>query len=92
MLKLFFSGQLERETILTQLRLQRDLHQRQWVYYHQDTAQAIQAAAADFPGQQRDALLWEATRRFGEEYEALYVRWLEETIDLVATHFKEGQP
>ena len=47
------------------------------------TPQVIQQAAAEFPGLVRDARLWEATRRFGEEYEALYVRWLEETIQMV---------
>jgi DNA-binding PadR family transcriptional regulator len=82
-LKLFFAAQLDRETILTQLRVQRDLHRQQLAYYREVTPQVIQQAAAEFPGLVRDALLWEATRRFGEEYEALYVNWLEETIQMV---------
>jgi DNA-binding PadR family transcriptional regulator len=86
-LKLFFSGQLERETLLTQLRLQRDLHQQQVLYYREVTAAMVQQAAAEFPDLKKDALLWEATRRFGEEYEILYVRWLEECIGLVESQF-----
>jgi PadR family transcriptional regulator, regulatory protein AphA len=86
-LKLFFSGQLERETILTQLRLQRELHERQLAFYRKVVPADIRQAAGEFPGMRKDALLWEATRRFGEEYEALYVRWLEETLTLVENSF-----
>lgn len=86
-LKLFFSAQLEREAILTQLRIQLDLHHQQLSYYQEVTPQVIQQAAAEFPALARDALLWEATRSFGVEYEALYVRWLEETIHLIETQF-----
>ena len=28
-----------------------------------------------------DARLWEVTRRYGELYEEMYVRWLDETIE-----------
>lgn len=86
-LKLFFSAQLERETILTQLHLQRDLHQRQVEYYREGSTRVIQQAAAQYPGLEKDAILWEATRRFGEQYEALYVAWLEEMISLVEQRF-----
>ena len=30
---------------------------------------------------QEDAKLWEATRRFGELYAEMYIRWLDEIID-----------
>jgi DNA-binding PadR family transcriptional regulator len=86
-LKLFFSAQLDKETILTQLRVQRDLHRQQLGYYHDVIPQIIQQAVAEFPGLVKDALLWEATHRFGEEYEALYIRWLEETIETIETKF-----
>jgi PadR family transcriptional regulator, regulatory protein AphA len=84
-LKVFFAAQLEREALLTQLRLQRDLHGQQMVYYRDVTSQVIQQVAMEFPGLEQDAVLWEATRRFGEQYEELYVRWLDETIRLVET-------
>jgi len=86
-LKLFFSAQLERETILAGLHLQRDLHRQQLAYYREVTSQMIRQARAEFPALTKDAQLWEATRRFGEEYEELYVRWLEETIQLIETKF-----
>ncbi len=89
-LKLFFSAQLDRETILTQLRLQRDLHRQQEAYYRDVSTQVIRQAAADFPMLGKDAVLWEATRRFGEAYEALYGRWLDECIQLIETQFQEA--
>ncbi|MBN1887359.1 MAG: PadR family transcriptional regulator [Thermoflexales bacterium] len=88
-LKVFFSAQMDRQTILTQLRLQRDLHRQQVTYYRDVTTQTLQQVAAGHPELARDALLWEATRRFGEMYEQLYVRWLEETIQLVEEQFDE---
>lgn len=86
-LKVFFAGQLERETLLTQLRVQRDLHERQAAYYRDVTAQEIDQAVADYPQLARDARLWHLTRRFGEKYEALYVEWIDETIKLVEQEF-----
>lgn len=86
-LKLFFSAQLDRETILTQLRVQRELHNQQLAYYRDVTPEVIRHVAAEFPTLTRDAVLWESTRTFGEKYEELYVQWLDEVIQLVETRF-----
>ena len=83
LLKLFFSAGLDKEAILTQLRLQRDLHQRQQALYATETKAVIDHFASSMPELQRDALLWDATRRFGELFEEMYVRWLDETIERV---------
>ena len=83
LLKLFFSAKLEKETLLMQLRLQRQLHEQVLATYKHETVAVIQEAAAQFPSLQKDALLWEATRRFGELYEAMYLDWLDQTIEIV---------
>lgn len=83
LLKLFFSAGLDKQIILTQLRLQRDLHRRQQAHYATETKTVIQQFAASMPDLQRDALLWDATRRFGVLFEEMYVRWLDETIGMV---------
>jgi hypothetical protein len=83
LLKLFFAGQLGREAVLAQLKMQRELHLRQLAYYRTCTAQEVAQAAAQHPDFSNDAVLWEATRRFGEMYEELYARWIEETVQLV---------
>ncbi len=82
LLKLFFSAQLDPQAILTQLRLQRNLHQADLEKYQTATRDVISqfAASTDMAD---DAQLWEAARRFGELYEEMFIRWLDETIALV---------
>ncbi|MEA3336625.1 MAG: PadR family transcriptional regulator [Chloroflexota bacterium] len=82
LLKLFFSAQLNPQTILTELRLQRNLHQAKLEKYQTTTKEVIRqfAASTDMAD---DARLWETTRRFGELFEEMYIRWLDETIEMV---------
>ncbi len=87
LLKLFFSGKLEKETILTQLRLLRNLHGRQAELYKTESPDFIEEITALQPDLKQDAQLWEATRRFGELYEKMYIRWLDETIAMVEAKF-----
>ena len=87
LLKLFFSGTLEKETILTQLRLLRNLHERQAELYKTETPDFIKEITAFQPELIQDAHLWEATRRFGELHEKMYIRWLDETISMVEEKF-----
>jgi PadR family transcriptional regulator AphA len=88
LLKLFFSGNLAKETLLTQLRLLRNLHERQVELYKTETPdfidEKIKSCQPEF-GQ--DLYLWEATRRFGESYETMYISWLDETITMIETEF-----
>lgn len=83
LIRLFFSAQLDRETVLTQLRLQRALHVKQWTLYRTEIVGHIEAGAARYPHLRRDALLWDATRRNGELAEEAYIRWLDETIQTI---------
>ncbi|MBT3339020.1 MAG: PadR family transcriptional regulator [Anaerolineae bacterium] len=80
LLKLFFSAQLEPEIILTELRLQKNLHQAQLEKYQTITKEVIKQFASSLD-MQEDAKLWETTRRFGELYTEMYIRWLDETIE-----------
>lgn len=87
LLKLFFSAPVEKEFLLTQLRIQRDLHQSLVDAYRSQTAAIIATAVASAPHLQRDALLWEATRRAGEVIDEAIVSWLDETIERVRQDF-----
>lgn len=80
MLRLFFSARLDREALIAELRVQQGLHRRQAETYRTETRATIEGIAARNPEMQMDAVLWDATRRFGEMLEELYVRWLDETI------------
>lgn len=83
-LKVFFSASMKKPAILTQLQIQRDLHSKQLAYYRNDCMQFIQAARNEFPMLTGDAVMWDATRRFGERYEEIYVEWIDEMINLVS--------
>ncbi|MBP7998650.1 MAG: PadR family transcriptional regulator [Chloroflexi bacterium] len=86
LLKLFFSAQLGKETILTHLRLQRQLHISQLHLYQNELAPDIQAQFND-PLIGRDARLWDATRRMGEIFEEMTISWLNETIAMIEREF-----
>ena len=88
LLKLFFSARVERETLLAQLHLQRGLHQKLVDGYNSETADLIVQSVEAHPELRKDALLWDATRRFGEMVEEAYLRWLDETIQMVEANFQ----
>lgn len=83
-LKMFFSASMKKTAILTQLQIQRDLHSKQLAYYRNECIQFIQAARNEFPLLTDDAVMWDATRRFGERYEEVYVEWIDEMIKFVS--------
>jgi DNA-binding PadR family transcriptional regulator len=87
LVKLFFSARAGREAVLTQLRLLRNLHQQKVQLYKSKTRNVIREFVAKRPELEKDALLWEATRRFGELYEEMCMRWLHETVRIVEEKF-----
>jgi PadR family transcriptional regulator AphA len=87
LVKLFFSAPAGREALLTQLRLLQNLHQQKIRLYKSQAQSVIRESAARRPKLKKDALLWEATRRFGEHYEQMCLNWLDETITLVEENF-----
>lgn len=92
LLKLFFSRPLGKEAILTQLRIQLDLHRQLRALYGQPAADSIRAVADQYPHLALDAVLWEATRRCGESYVDMYIRWLEETLTVISRAFPDSDP
>jgi PadR family transcriptional regulator AphA len=90
LVKVFFHPPEDKTGLLTQLRLQLNLHRQKLAEYQQETPGAIQEMLAQQPTLLPNARLWEATRRFGEEYEAMYIRWLEATIAMVERDLPDG--
>ncbi len=80
LLKLFFGAALEKDALLTQLRIQKELHQQQIQYYKTQSKEIIARFSAAKPDMEKEAIMWEATRRFGEMFEEMYTQWLTETI------------
>lgn len=87
LVRLFFAAQLDKDTVLTQLRVQRALHQRQLELYRGEIRAMIAGSAQENPHLARDAMMWDITRRNGELAEEAYVRWLDETIQRILTDF-----
>ena len=87
LLKLFFSAQADREHILAQLRLSKQLHQQRYNHFTSQTKKDIAELVAERPEVAKDAILWDATRLFGEMHEELWLKWLDEVIRMVEENF-----
>jgi len=87
LLKIFFSGDQDKTDILAQLDIQRNIHQKIVEKYQAETAGIIAKTMEHAPHLRKHALMWEATRRFGEIAEVAYLRWLDETIQMVQENF-----
>ncbi|HMV42665.1 MAG TPA: PadR family transcriptional regulator [Leptospiraceae bacterium] len=83
LLKLFFSANQDKKSILSELRIQKKLHENQLNTYINVTAKVIKDAKKENPACAKDSILWEATRRMGELYEKAYIQWIDETIRVV---------
>jgi PadR family transcriptional regulator, regulatory protein AphA len=87
LIRMFFAAQLDKDTVLTQLRLQRALHQGQLNRYRDEITALIKASLEHNPALKRDALMWDITRRNGEIVEESYIRWLDEAIARIDAEF-----
>ena len=86
LLRIFFAGALDKENILTHLRYQSALHRTQFQKYQTETSDYIEDVIAE-TSLEREGVLWELTRQFGEEYERMYIAWLEQAIQTVEDKF-----
>lgn len=88
LLKLFFSGALDRKTTLAQLERQLKARRMQLRIYQEETAPYIQEIVAQ-TGLTRESVMWEQVRLFGEEHSRMYIRWLEQAIEVVNERMSE---
>jgi DNA-binding PadR family transcriptional regulator len=82
LLKIFFSPPGAEAELLTQLRVQLMLHKQKLEHYRLQSPRAMDQFLAGRPDLTARRRMWEATRRHGELYEEMYVRWIEETIQV----------
>jgi len=78
-LRLFFSASRDKNSVLSELHLQHDLHQKKLNEYHGITPH-IEQNAKSAPELARDVLFWKMTLNMGISYEEMYIAWLEKTI------------
>jgi DNA-binding PadR family transcriptional regulator len=79
LLKLFFSGTLQKDEICSQLRCQLEVQRALLKRFQQDTSQKIRSVS-ETESMTGPALMWEIVRRYGEAQAVMTVRWLEESL------------
>jgi DNA-binding PadR family transcriptional regulator len=79
LVRLFFSAQREPQQVLTELRLQCELHQNKLSVYHELTKHMPGHA----PELKRDHVFWRMTLDMGIRYEEVYIAWLKDSIERV---------
>ena len=78
LVRVFFSAARDRQSVIDELRFQRQIHERKLAQYQRIEVDPIEESASE------SALpFWTATLRFGVEYEKLYLAWLDETIESI---------
>ncbi len=84
--RVFFSGQRETGAVLEELRRQRRMHQEKLDYYNALQPQHLMGIIDSEAQAQvaREVPFWAATLSYGKRYEAMYLAWLDETIDMIA--------
>ncbi len=82
LLKLFFSGTLNKEEICSQLRCQLEVQRALLKRFQQDTSQKIKSVS-ETESMAGPSMMWEIVRRYGEAQAAMTVRWLEESLETV---------
>lgn len=80
LVRLFFSARRDKKSILAELYLQRELHQKKLNEYHGYTGDMIDKNVKTIPQLQSDAVFWRMTLNLGIHYEEMYVEWLNQTI------------
>jgi DNA-binding PadR family transcriptional regulator len=83
LVRLFFSGDRDRREILAELEMQRQLHQRQLEAYLALRQAPLSMEHVPAEILERHGPFWAAALRFGIEYERLYLKWLDETIQML---------
>jgi len=79
LIKTFFSGQLDKEEVLSQVRHHLALHQEQLAAY-QETVRGTIQQSIEATGMERDGLFWNLTLDKGIKYEQGWVEWCQEAI------------
>ena len=84
LLRLFLSGFGDLETVITELKLQKSMHEKQLQLYRTKSHDVIDTATQGSSNGDYHKIFWSATRDFGERYEAMIVDWLTETIETLS--------
>jgi len=80
LVRVFFSARRDKSSVLAELVLQRELHQKKLSLYRDISTNHIDKELAAVPELVKDAVFWKMTVRMGVAFEAMYVDWLTQAI------------
>lgn len=84
LVRMFFSGERDKQAVIDELRVQRLLHQRTLAEYRNLTEETmLEIIPKDKERAKQHLPFWESTLRFGIQYEELYLQWIDETIRIL---------
>lgn len=88
LVRVFFSAGRDPDSVLDELRHQRQLHMKKLAHYQDLNSDHIHKeftlSEAEKNRLSREALFWHATLEFGIAFETMYLAWLEKTAAIVA--------
>jgi PadR family transcriptional regulator, phenolic acid-responsive transcriptional regulator len=83
LVRLFFSAQRDAQQVLTELRLQRELHQDKLAAYQAIAENTAASTVESHPALKRDQEFWRLTLELGLRYEETYIGWLRDAIHTI---------
>jgi PadR family transcriptional regulator, regulatory protein AphA len=83
LVRLFFSAQRDPQHVLTELRLQHELHSEKLAAYHVTLEHNQNIREQMDPCLERDQKFWMLTLDLGIHYEEVYIAWLENAIKTI---------
>jgi PadR family transcriptional regulator AphA len=85
LVRLFFSAQRDPQQVLTELRLQLELHKAKLEAYHVIAREMTADHQHGYPPMERDQHFWRLTLELGIRYEEVYNAWLQASIKEIET-------
>lgn len=84
LVRVFFSGERDKQAVIDELRFQRLLHQRTLEEYQHLTEESMREIIPEDRDRATQQIpFWTATLRFGIKYEKVYLEWIDETIRVI---------
>jgi DNA-binding PadR family transcriptional regulator len=83
LVRLFFSAQRDPQQVLTELRLQLELHLSRLQAYHAIAGQMAGDHGIAEVDLSRDRVFWQLTLDMGTRYEEAYIGWLQDSIQKI---------
>ena len=80
LVRLFFSARRDKKSVLAELYLQRELHQKKLNEYSRLEGDFTEDNKKTIPQREDDAVYWKMTLNMGIGYEKMYLEWLNQTI------------